>query len=132
LGTVATPLDLKQNVVLERFEFTTNVVNVPLAHGWVYQTLQSITSPVFNEFVVWVLNWRNPWDSPEIPGDGWNAVDALLVSLAKRNPDLRVVFMGNGQWSAVEHHFPLTKAKGLFRLGSLRVENRFRRFGFPN
>ena len=130
-GTIATPLDLKQNVVLERFEFSTVMTNVPLAHGWVYQTLRSITSPVFNEFVVWVLNWRQLWEQP-ITGDGWKVVDELLVSLAQRNPGLRVVFMGNGQWSAVVNHLPLTRSKGLFRSGSFQVENPFRRFGFPD
>ena len=61
-------------------------------------------------------------------GDGWKAVDALLVSLAERNPGLRVLFMGGGHWPFVTSHLPLTKSKGLFEFGSRLVESRFRRF----
>ena len=129
MGTVATPLDLKQNVVLERFELSAKITNLSLAHRWIHQTLQSITSPVFNEFVIWVLDFGYPV-SP-MNGDGWRAVDALLVCLAERNPGLRVLFMGSGHWSVITSRLPLAESKGLFRFGSRLVENRFRRFGLP-
>jgi len=125
-----TPLDLKQNVVLERFELSAKETNLPLAHGWIYKTLQSITSPVFNKLVFWILGSEYPVAPDPINGDGWKSVDALLVSLANRNPGLSILFMGSVHGSVIVRYLPLTRSMGLFKFGP-RVENRFRRFGLP-
>jgi len=60
LGTIVNPLDLRRNMVLERFEFTIGATNLSLVHEWIYQTLQTITSPLFNEFVIWLLGSEVP------------------------------------------------------------------------
>ena len=124
MGTVETPLDLKQNVVLERLELSAAITNFMVGHGWIYQTLQSITSPVFNEFVIWVLGPGYP--AP--PFGSWKAVDTVLVSLAKRNPGFRVLFMGCGEWSVITSQLPLAESKGLFTFGSRHIETRLERF----
>jgi len=126
IWTVATPLDFKQNVVLERFELSGNMSTLSLAHLWIYQTLQSITSPVFNEFVIWVSSGfpGTPMDS-----DGWRAVDTLLISLAERDPGFRVTLKGSGRWAFVKRHLPFAVSKDLFGFGSLLEDNPFRKFG---
>ena len=75
-----------------------------------------------------------PWN-PSYPVtadsvDGWKVVDALLDTVAERNPDFRVVFMGDSchprrrgfgndhgavRWFA-ESYLPLASSKGLVRL----------------
>jgi len=127
LGAVATPLDLKQNVVLERFELSGKMSTLSLAHVWIYQTLRSITSPTFNEFVIWILSSGYP--VAPINSRGWGAVDTLLVSLADRNPGFRVTFMGNGRWAAIKRHLPFANSRGLLGSGSPYEENPFRKFG---
>ena len=66
-----------------------------------------------------------------IKGGGWKAVDELLVSLAKRSPDLRVVFMGSIHCPLVMSQLPLAESKGLLRFDSRLVEDRFLRFVRP-
>ena len=92
-------------------------------HEWIYRTLQTITSPVFNEFAIRLLVSGHPWDP--MNRDGWGVVDASLDALAKRHPDFRVVFMGYGDWAFVEGLLPLAKSNGLIRLGPHLVESRF-------
>jgi len=122
-------LDLKQSVVLERFEFSVAITDLSLAHGWIHQILESLTSPVFNEFVIWVLGEWYP--TTTIDGDDWKAVDASLVSLAERNPGLRLVLTGNGDSSPIPSYLPLATSGGLIRTGSTHGENRFKKFGMP-
>ena len=122
-----TPLDLKRSVVLERFELSITRTGLPLAYGWIYEILQSITSPVFDEFVIWVLDVRYP-PAPMNDND-WKAVDELLVFLAERNPGIRLVLTGDGDWSSIASSFPLSTSEGLLRTRSTRVENRFKKFG---
>ena len=144
LGTVAVPLDLKRNVVLERFEFITKLSNLWQIHGWIYKTLRTITAAPFNEFVVWILNLVYPWSLRyTMSDDGWRAVDALLNVLAERNPDFRVVFRGDFdsfrygvrgvhdtiRW-LIEDHLPLVSSKGLVRFEQVpHTENRFWKSG---
>jgi len=93
IGVIAISLDLKQIVMLERLEFGVSLASISMVYDWIYQTLQTITSPVFNEFVIRLLDVGNPW--ARMNRDGWAAVDALLNSTAEGNPDFRVVFKGN-------------------------------------
>ena len=123
-----TSLDLTRNVALERFEFSTTMTNLSLAHGWIYLTLRSITSPVFNEFVIWILNSRYPV-TPMNAGS-WRAVDTLLISMAERNPGLRVELVGYGDWSFITSYLPLATSTGLITFGSpVGEENRFLKLG---
>ena len=119
------PLDLGRNVVLERLEFTTATTYISLVHGWIHRTLQTITSPLFNEFVIWLLGSGVPWG----PMDGWNAVDALLIALAERNPGFRIVFRGNGDESFIAGYLPLVWARGLMQFHFSSAENRFQKLG---
>jgi len=129
LGTIVNLLDLGRNVALERFELSVMLTDISLVHGWVHRTLQTITSPVFNKFVVWVLGAKSPWS--RMDHDGWKAIDALLDGLAKRNPDFRVVFItvGLGDWRSMPSYLPLVWSKRLVKFSSPRVENRFRKLG---
>lgn len=123
-------------MVLERFEFNIHLSSLSLVHGWIYWTLRTITSPLFNEFMIWVLGEVHPW-SP-MNTNGWKAVDVLLNVLAGRNPDFRVVFKGDiytfrdghgGICSFIEGYLPLVSAKGLVRFQyAPHVENPFRKF----
>jgi len=88
LRTIATPLDLKRNTVLERFELGISSTGIALVHRWLYGTLRTITSPRFNEFVILL---PNGW-IPLHPETGWGDIDVLLESLARRNSDFKVVF----------------------------------------
>jgi len=122
LGTIVNPLDLGRNMVLERFEFTIGATNLSLVHEWIYQTLQTITSPLFNEFVIWLLGSEVPWSL--MNSNGWNVVDALLVALAERNPGFKVVFRGNGDELFIGSYLPLIWAKGLMQFHFSGAENR--------
>jgi len=79
-------------VALERFEFNVSLHAISLVHGWLHWTLQSIASPVFNEFVLWMLDTGSPWT--QMNRQGWAALDSLLISIAGRNPKFRVVIKG--------------------------------------
>ena len=139
MGTTATTLDLKQNVVLERFEFDISLASTSQVHGWVYKTLQTITSPVFKELVIWLSNSGAPWDEIPMESAGWGGVDATLESLSERNPDFRIVLRGdspssfygtwgnhNGDPSFVVSHLPVVSSKGLVRFERVHdSENRF-------
>jgi len=52
-----------------------------------------------------------------------------LAVLAKRNPDFRVVFPWYGDWLLAASYLPLAKSNGFIKLGSRRVENRFKKLG---
>jgi len=80
---------------------------------------------VFNEFAIQLLMAGYPW--VPMDRDGWGAVDALLGVLAKRYPDFRLVFTGDGDWSFVASYLPLAKSNGLIRVDSPHVENRFKK-----
>lgn len=133
-----TPLDLERNVVLERLEFNVQSFNLSQVHQWILRTLQTITSPQFSEFTLSILTislWNQ--SSPTRTGD-WEAVDALLNVLAKRNPNFRVVLRGDStgrrgvendvdaiRWFA-EGYLPIVSSKGLVKLENVPiVENRF-------
>jgi len=116
--------------VLERFELT--VVSLPymsLVHGWVYRTFQTISSPAFNKFVVWLLDATTPWTQTN--HDAWKPVDTLLCVLAERNPDFRVEFIVTrpGGWTFMGSYLPLARSAGLIDFSSPRVENRFKKWG---
>ena len=119
------PLGLGRNAVLRRFELNITLTGLTLAHEWIYRTLQTITSPEFNEFVVCVLGAKSPrgW----MDHGGWNTVDALLDVLAERNPDFRVVFVvaRPGDWMSMPSYMPLIRSRGSIKFSSPRVENRF-------
>ena len=48
-------LYLGRNAVLGRFELTIETHDLSLAHEWIHQTLRTMTSPLFNEFVTRLL-----------------------------------------------------------------------------
>jgi len=135
------PLDLKRNVVLESFEFNISLNSVSLVHEWVYQTLRTITSPAFNEFVIWILD--SGFSQAQMNRDGWAAVDALLKSMVERNPNFMVVFRGgfhsfrdnalgdsDGARSFVAIYFPLVLSSRRVKFECVpRVGNRFERLG---
>jgi len=81
------------NVALERLELHIALSSLPRAHEWVYWTLRSITSPAFNEFVIWVQGEQ--YDQTPRYINGWEGVGSSLGALADQNPDFRVVFRGN-------------------------------------
>ena len=82
--------------MLEKFEFTLQLYSISQVHEWIHQTLRTITSPLFNEFVIWILHMTYRWDLlSAMNADGWNVLDASLGALAERNPDFRVVFRGD-------------------------------------
>ena len=117
-------------MVLERFELT--VVSLPhisLVPGWVYRTFQTITSPAFNKFVIWLLDARTPWT--QVNHGAWKPVDALLCVLARRNPNFRVEFVVTrpGGWTFMGNYLPLVRSAGLIDFSSPRVENRFEKMG---
>ena len=114
-------------MVLERFEFTINRGDISLVDGWICGALRTITSPLFNEFVIWFLDGGVLWSPMNI--DGWKAVDAMLDALAKRNPDFRVVLIGCGDGSFIASYLPLVRSRGLLRFQSSREENRFKKSG---
>ena len=114
-------------MVLERFEFTINVTHLSQVDGWIYGALRTITSPLFKEFAIWFLGAGVPWRPMNV--DGWKAVDALLVVLAKRNTDFRVVFIGQGDWSFIASYFPLVWSRGLLHFQYSHEENRFKKLG---
>ena len=74
---------------------------------------------------------------------GWKPVDALLNTLAERNPKLRVVFWGDfdsfrygirGEHDTIrwlmEDHLPLVSSKGLVKFERVpHAQNRFRKSG---
>ena len=125
------PLDLEQNVVLERLELDAQLYSLSQVHQWVLQTLQTITSPLFNEFTfsiqtTFMWNWPCPFSVDS--ADGWKAVDASLNALAERNPGFRITIRGDSsslrrgigeQYDAVrrfiESYLPLVSSKGSAR-----------------
>ena len=129
-------------MVLERFEFNVRLNCLSQALEWIHRTLRTITSPLFSEFVVSVLNVANLWDMlyPITAGE-WGIVDASLDALAERNPYFRVVFRmdfssphygirDESDKRAIHRHversFPLVSSKGLVRFEHVpRVTNRF-------
>jgi len=134
-------------VVLERFEFDISSTSFPLVHGWIYKTLRTITSPAFNEFVIWLPDEGIPWNP--VNSAGWKAVDASLNVLAERNPGFRVAFRvafpsfsydTRCTWCTyvgvppfVVNYLPLVSSKGLVKFEHVHiphVENRFGKFGF--
>jgi len=118
-------VDLGQNVVLERLEFTVRIAELALADECIYKALQTITSPLFNEFAIWLVGSGVP-GSP-MNGDGWKAVDALLIALDKRNPGFRIVFRGHGDESFLASYLPLIWSKGLIQFHFSSAENRFQK-----
>ena len=143
--TLANPLDLGQCVALEAFEFNTMLSTVWKVSRWILQTLRTVTSTQFNEFVIWILDVTYPWflRYPLLSDDSWGTLDVLLSALAERNPDFRVVFRGDfdsfrcsigGEHdkvgSLVKRHLPLFSSKGLVKFEQVsHVENRFRKSG---
>ena len=147
MGTIATPLDLKSCVVLERFEFTLDLSSLGQIDGWIHQSLLTITSTLFNEFAIWILNTVYPWSLQwPLSDNGWNAVDGLLNVLAERNPDFRVMVRGDfysfrcgirGEHDTIrwliEDRLPLISSKGLVKFEQVvDAENRFRKSGIRN
>jgi len=142
LGTIGTPLDLKQNAVLERFEIDISLTGTFPAHIWIYLTLRTITSPAFKEFIIWLPNEGIPWN--QTPSISWGIVDTSLESLSKRNPDFRIVLRGGshsssyGAWcihdrgpSFVVRCLPGVSSKSLVKFERVpRSESRFGKFGF--
>ena len=137
-------LDLKQNEVLERFELTIQLSSLWQIYPWVHQTLRTITSAPFKEFVVWIVNTVHPWGlRRQMSADGWRDVDTLLNILGERNPEFRAVFKGDfdsfrcgasgehdtARW-LIESHLPLVSLKGLVKFEQVHhAENRFRKSG---
>jgi len=120
-------LNLERNAVLERFEFSIKMSDISLVDGWICGALRTITSPLFNEFVIWFLGGGVSWSPMNI--DGWKVVDGLLETLAKRNPDFRVVLIGHGDWPFIASYLPLVRSRGLLRFRYSREENRFKKSG---
>jgi len=142
--TIAIALDLQQNEALERFEVTVQLSSLCQIHQRLHQTLQTITSAPFKEFVVWILNTARPWSLRHpMSADGWGTMDASLNILGERNPKFRVVFKGDfdsfrcgtrGEHDTIrwliESHLPLVSSKGLVKFEQVRhAENRFWRSG---
>ena len=136
-GTIVITPDLKRNVVLERFELDASLTSLCEIHGWIHRTLQTITSPLFNEFVIWLPDQVIPWHP--MRGDGWKVVDALLNVLAERNPNFRVVFKGcfysffqgdsDGVRSFITSYLPLISLNRLVKFEYARMGSRFGRLG---
>ena len=146
--TLVTPLDLKRSAVLERFEFTVEMYSISRVHEWIQQTLQTITSPLFSELVIWILHVQYPWSlEASMSAESWKAVDLWLNVLAERNPSFGVVFRGDfggdfwgdssGGFDAVRQHIegiclPLASSKNLVKFEFVsNVENRFWKLGVP-
>jgi len=119
-------LDLSRTVVLERFQLNIALSNLSDVFEWICRLLRTITSPVFNEFVIKGLYGWDLWNPKNI--NGWNVVDELLSALAEGNPDFRVVFKsvflrspdgGRSTFdevrSLVASHLPLVSLKGLVK-----------------
>jgi len=137
------PLDLKQNVVLERFELDISAAGAPPIRGWIYLTLRTINSPAFKEFTIWLPNKGIPWDQTPMDSARWWGVDSWLLSLSKRNPDFRIVLRGdspsssygtwynhNGVLSFVVSYWPLVSSNGLVKFERVpHSENRFGKTG---
>ena len=127
--------------MLKRFEFTVSLFSISRIHEWIHHTLRTITSPLFNELVIWILDetdGRTPLSA--MNADSWKAVDALLGVLAGRNPDFGVTFRdgSNGNFSGdfntarrhIESCLPLSSLKGFVRFELVpNVENRFKKMG---
>jgi len=100
------------------------IINLSLIHEWIYWTLRSITSPVFNELVIWILNSGYPVTPMSI--GGWRVVDTLLVSMAGTNPGFRVKLTGNGDWPFLMSYLPLATSTGMITIGPpVEEENLF-------
>jgi len=120
-------------MVLENFQFAIEPYGLLQVHEWVHQTLRTITSPVFNELVIWFLHMTHSWNLLNMMSvDGWKAVDASLNTLAGRNPDFRVVFRGDfeGDYGVIHqsiesNYLPLASLKGFVKFEQvLNVEDR--------
>ena len=117
---IGLPLDLKRSIVLERFEFAVTSHGFWKVHGWIHKTLRTITSPLFNELVIWILDVLRPWGPLQLTSfDGWKTVDASLNVLAGLNPDFRVVFRGDfaglNRQRIDNDHLPLASLKGFLK-----------------
>ena len=128
-------------MALKRFEFNAKLSELWQLPGWIHDTLRTITSTRFEEFVIWVLDEVAHMRSPHYPpsGVGWEGVDTLLNALTERNPDFRIMFKGDfdsfrcgmeGEYSTarrlIEGRLPLLSSKGLVKFEPVRqVENRF-------
>ena len=125
-------MDLERNVVLERFDLNIQLYSLSQVHKWVYQTLRTINSPLFNELTFSILPTMFPWDLSYPVGadsvDGWKAVDMLLNAIAERNPSFRIVFRGGASPQRrafgkdhgavrgfIESYLPLVSSKGLVK-----------------
>ena len=122
-------MNLGRNVALERFELSIKTASLSLVHEWIYWTLRSIASPVFSEFVIWVLDSPRTHSRRMINRNNWKVVDASLEVLAKRNPGFRVVIMASDDRLSVADCLPLTASNGSIVFSSPVVENRFSKLG---
>ena len=130
--------------MLENFEFDTSLTDLSQTYDWLYWTLRTIDSPVFNQFVIWlpnegVLAW---YPTNTI---GWGAVDAVLKFLAERNTFFRVVFRAgfpsflyhtrhtySGVPSFIANYLPIVSSMGLVKFEHVpRVGNWSRKLGSP-
>lgn len=130
-------------MALERFEFTVELYNISRVHEWIHRTVRTITSPLFNELVIWILHMTHCRSLVSaMNADGWKAMDASLGVLAERNPGFGVTFRGNligirgrGNFDASRRHIesdclPLTSLKGFVKFESVSdAENRFQKMG---
>jgi len=53
----------------------------------------------------------------------------LLIALAKRNPDFRIVFRGHGDQSFITSYLPLVWSEGLMQFHFPHEENVFEKLG---
>ena len=132
------PLNLERSVILEWLELGVELDRLSQVHGWVHQTLQTITSPLFKEFGISILNTSHTSLQYPVNPDGWMAVDASLDALVERNPDFRVVLQADFSSSChavgdesvirkfVETYLPLVLSKGFVKFEHVPyAENQF-------
>jgi len=133
-----------QCAVLERVELSLTFSSLGHIHRWIYDTLQTTTSTMFNEFAIWILNIEHPWSLQSPFSDaGWETLDALFNVLAERNHDFRVVVKGDlhsfhpgirdlhdAVRLFIKGLLPLVSSKGLVKFVLVpHRENRFRKSG---
>ena len=134
--TTVHALNLVGSTALERVELHIELASLPRAHEWVFWTLRSIvSSPAFNEFVIWVRS--GDYEGRQVDINGWKTVESSLCALAESNPDFRVVFKGDppsflyAPWGIYdrarlffETHLPAVLSKGFARIEYVpRVDN---------
>jgi hypothetical protein len=120
-------LDLKDNSVLERFEFKASREKISAAPSWLYRTLWKINSPAFKEFVISISNCSNIVDLREaVNGGDWRSVDAYLCVLVRFQPGFRVVFRVGFEGDegvirgSLREPFPLASKKGFIKIERVR------------